>query len=82
MANTKKYVSLDKLGLYDEKIKKYLGDADGVILDSAKEYADSLASNYESSGAAATAKAEAIEVAKTETTIQVNALANGQVKTN
>lgn len=82
MANTKKYVSLDKLGLYDEKIKKYLGDADGVVLDSAKSYANSLASNYDVAGAAATAKSEAIAAAKTETETQVNALANGAVKSN
>ena len=82
MANTKKYVSLDKLGLYDEKIKKYLGDADAVVLDSAKDYADGLASNYEAAGAANTAKAEAIAAAKTETDTQVSALANGAVKGN
>lgn len=55
MANTKKYVSLDKLSLYDEKIKKFLADADGVALQSAKDYADSLASNYDAVGAANTA---------------------------
>lgn len=79
---TKKYVSLDKLGLYDEKIKKYLGDADAVVLDSAKDYADGLADNYEVAGAAATAKSEAIAAAKTETEKQVKALADGQVNTN
>ena len=82
MATQKKYVSIEKLGLYDEKIKKYLGDADTVVLDSAKDYADSLAKNYESAGAAATAKSEAIAAAKTETETQVKALADGQVKTN
>lgn len=55
MATTKKYVSLEKLGLYDEKIKKYLADADGVALQSAKDYADSLASNYDAVGSANTA---------------------------
>ena len=55
MANTKKYVSLDKLGLYDEKIKKYLADADGVALQSAKDYADGLAVNYDAAGSANTA---------------------------
>jgi hypothetical protein len=54
MATEKKYVSLSKLGLYDEKIKKFLGDADGVVLQSAKDYADGLASNYEAAGNAAT----------------------------
>lgn len=54
MANTKKYVSLDKLGLYDEKIKKVISDGDAASLQSAKEYADSLAVNYDVAGAAAT----------------------------
>ena len=79
---TKKYVSLEKLGLYDEKIKTYMSDADTVTLDSAKDYADSLADNYDAAGAAATAKTEAIAAAKTETENQVKALADGQVKTN
>lgn len=55
MANTKKYVSLDKLSLYDEKIKKYLADADAAALKSAKDYADGLAANYDAAGAANTA---------------------------
>ena len=38
MANTKKYVSLDKLTVYDGKIKKYLSDADAAALKSAKDY--------------------------------------------
>jgi hypothetical protein len=59
MANTKKYVSLDKLGLYDEKIKKVIADADAAALASANAYADSLAVNYDVAGAAATAEANA-----------------------
>ena len=59
MANTKKYVSLDKLSLYDEKIKKVIADADTAALDSAKKYADGLAVNYDAAGAAATAEANA-----------------------
>ena len=59
MPNTKKYVSLDKLGLYDEKIKKVITDGDTAALDTAKSYADSLASSYDSAGAAATAKSAA-----------------------
>ena len=55
MANTKKYVSLDKLGLYDDKIKKVITDADAVALQSAKDYADGLASNYDAAGPANTA---------------------------
>lgn len=62
MANTnttKKYVSLDKLGKYDEKIKAYLATADAAALGKAKEYADSLAKNYDSAGAATTAESNA-----------------------
>lgn len=59
MANTKKYVSLDKLGLYDEKIKKVITDGDAAALDSAKKYADGLAVNYDAAGAAATALSDA-----------------------
>ena len=54
MANTKKYVSFDKLGLYNEKIKKVIADGDAAALQSAKDYADSLAKNYDAAGAAAT----------------------------
>lgn len=54
MANTKKYVSLEKLGLYDEKIKKVITDGDAAALKSAKDYADGLASNYDAAGAAKT----------------------------
>lgn len=78
----KKYVSIEKLGLYDEKIKKYFSDADAKVLAEAKEFAEGLSDNFDAAGSAATAKAEAVEAAKTETTSQVNALANGQVKTN
>lgn len=74
MATQKKYVSIEKLGLYDEKIKKYLGDADTVVLDSAKDYADSLAKNYESAGT--------VNTAKTELQGKIDALANGAVATN
>lgn len=55
---TKKYVSFDKLSLYDEKIKKVISDADAAALKSAKDYADSLAGNYEAAGAVNTAKTE------------------------
>lgn len=55
MANTKKYVSLDKLSLYDKKIKKVISDADAAALQSAKDYADGLATNYDAAGSANTA---------------------------
>ena len=50
MANTKKYVSLDKLSLYDEKIKKVISDGDAASLAAAKEYANGLATNYDPAG--------------------------------
>lgn len=59
MANTKKYVSLDKLSLYDEKIKGKIATDDAATLASAKSYADGLAVNYDAAGAAATAEANA-----------------------
>lgn len=56
---TRKYVSLEKLSLYDEKIKALINTKDGETLASAKSYADGLASNYDAAGAAATALSEA-----------------------
>lgn len=53
---TKKYVSLDKLFLYDEKIKKVIADSDASVLANSKSYADSLAVNYEKAGAVTTAQ--------------------------
>lgn len=82
MATQKKYVSLEKLTKYDELLKAKIAADDAAVLASAKEFAESLGSNYEVAGAAETAKTQAIEAAKTETTTQVNALADGQVKTN
>lgn len=55
----KKYVSLEKLSLYDEKIKKLIADGDSAALAAAKDYSDSLADNYDVAGAAATALADA-----------------------
>ena len=54
MANTKKYVSLDKLGLYDEKIKGVISAGDTATLDSAKKYVDDSLKLYETAGTAAT----------------------------
>lgn len=80
--NTKKYVSLDKLSLYDEKIKKLISDADAAALDSAKKYADGLATNYDAAGTAATKAGEALDSAKSYADGKVNELANGAVKNN
>ena len=58
MANTKKYVSLDKLGLYDEKIKGVISAGDEAALQDAKDYADSLATNYDAAGTGASEAAK------------------------
>ena len=58
MANTNKYISLSKLGLYDEKIKKVITDGDAATLKSAKDYADSLAVNYDAAGTGASEAAK------------------------
>lgn len=65
MAN--KYLNLQGLTTYDEKIKEKITTDDASTLQSAKEYADSLADNYDPAGTAQT---------------KVDELANGQVATN
>lgn len=59
MPNTKKYLSIAGLEHYDDKIKKHISDADAATLQSAKDYADSLASNYDAAGSAASAESAA-----------------------
>lgn len=54
MATERKYLSLEKLGLYDTKIKALINTKDGETLASAKAYADSLATNYDAAGSAST----------------------------
>lgn len=54
MANTRKYVSLDKLAKYDALLKTKMAADDAAVLASAKEFATNLASNYDAAGAAAT----------------------------
>lgn len=63
----KKYIDLAGLTHYDEKIKAAIDSKDAANLKSAKDYADSLAGNYDAAGTAET---------------KVQELANGQVKTN
>lgn len=63
----KKYIDLTGLTHYDEKIKAVIDSKDASTLKSAKDYADSLAGNYDAAGTAET---------------KVHELANGQVKTN
>ena len=67
MADSKKYVDLSALTHYDEKIKTLIDAKDATALQSAKDYADSLAGNYDAAGTAES---------------KVKELADGQVKTN
>lgn len=62
-----KYIDLTGLTHYDEKIKAVIDSNDASAIKSAKDYADSLAGNYDAAGTAET---------------KVQELANGQVKTN
>lgn len=58
MANTTKFVSFDKLGLYHEKevarVNGLINTAKTGAVTEANAYADSLASNYDAAGAAST----------------------------
>ena len=63
----KKYLDHAGLTAYDEKIKKVISDGDTKLLQDAKDYADGLATNYETAGAVATA---------------VESLKNNEIKAN
>ena len=63
----KKYLDLTQLTAYDTKLKAHIDSKDDAQLKAAKSYADSLAANYDAVGTAKTL---------------VDALTNGQVKTN
>ena len=58
MANTKKYVSLDKLALYHEKEVLRVAGVVAAAEQSAKSYADGLAVNYDPKGSAAAVQGE------------------------
>ena len=62
-----KYLDLQGLTTYDEKIKQKIASDDATTLSQAKAYADGLADNYDPAGTAQS---------------KVDALANGQVATN
>lgn len=53
-----KYLSFTGLQKYDELIKALIESKDAATLQAAKDFCESLADNYEQSGAVATAKAE------------------------
>lgn len=63
----KKYLDLTQLTAYDTKLKALIDSEDEAQLKAAKVYADGLATNYDAVGTAKTL---------------VDALTNGQVKTN
>lgn len=80
---TKKYVDLTALDHYDNKIKALIDQKDAAALQGAKDYADGLATNYESAGAAATVQSNLdaeITRAKAEETKNATAAANAQSK--
>ena len=62
-----KFLNLQGLTTYDEKIKELIDSKDASILQQSKDYSDSLSDNYDPAGTAQT---------------KMNELANGQVKTN
>lgn len=62
-----KFLNIQGLTTYDEKIKELIDSKDASILQQSKDYSDSLSDNYDPAGKAATL---------------VEALENGQVKTN
>ena len=64
---TNKYLDYTGLQQYNTKIKEFITNSDSTTLQSAKEYADSLSSNYDPAGTAQT---------------KVQELANGQVAAN
>lgn len=80
MATNKKYISLENLGIYDEKIKKVITDGDAATLKDAKDYADSLASNYEAAGSVESAEARANAYTDTEVKKATDAAAAAQAQ--
>ena len=57
--STKKYVSLDKLSLYDQKIKAKIKADDEAALVAAKKYTDDSIALLDPAGSAATALSDA-----------------------
>ena len=82
MADTQeqKYVNLLALTHYDEKIKTKMSNDDAATLKKSKDYADSLADNYDAAGTAAT-KVSALENGAVKTNTEAIAKLNGDVST-
>lgn len=79
--STKKYVSLAKLTKYDELLKAKMAADDATALQSAKDYADSLATNYDAAGAAAGVQANLeTEIARAKAAEEANAAAAKQAQ--
>ncbi len=75
---TKKFVSIEKLGLYDEKIKALIDTKDSDVLSKSKEYSNSLADNYDTAGTAATKANEALTSAKSYTNTEIGKIKDGK----
>ena len=59
MAENIKFISLENLGLYDEKSKALMDAKDAEILEQAKAHAEDLSDIYDAAGSAATAESNA-----------------------
>ena len=83
-----KYLNFEGLAKYDAKLKELIDAKDVAALQAAKNYADSLAENYDAAGTAATKVKELAEgaVATNADAIAVNAEAiaklNGDASTD
>lgn len=78
---TKKYVSLEKLGLYHEKEVARVNGLIKTAKDEAIAHANSLASNYDAAGAAATVQGNLdTEIARAKAAEEANAAAAKQAQ--
>ena len=76
----KKFVDLSALTHYDEKVKAKMAEDDAATLKKSKDYADSLADNYDAAGTAAT-KVSELENGKVKANADALAKLNGDVNT-
>ena len=73
-----KYLDEQRLSLYDEKIKEKMANDDAATLQSAKDYADGLAVNYDPAGTAQTKIDELANGTVATHTSQISALQSGK----